>query len=83
MASVSQRDVIDPESLREIDEVLLNYLGERCVTPAYCRLRMADQKEMEYTRGYVQERLAKLAEHGHASNLYDSGLYELQDDPRE
>jgi hypothetical protein len=52
------------------------------VTPVYCRRRLADDLD-EYSRGYVQERLARLVEHGHAANLRGCGLYELVNDPRE
>ena len=42
---------------------------------------MSDDGE-EYSRGYVQQRLSRLEEHGHATNL-GGGLYELVEDPRE
>jgi len=74
--------MLDADQLRDIDRQLLNYLDGGRVTPVYCRRRLADDLD-EYSRGYVQERLARLVEHGHAVNLRGCGLYELVDDPRE
>lgn len=76
--------MLDPSGLRDIDRVLLDLLNEGRVTPAYCRRWMVrEEKDMHYSGGYVQERLARLVEHGHAVNLCDSGLYELVNDPRD
>lgn len=66
-----------------IDRALLDLLQEGRVTPFYCRLRLEQEYDREYTRGYVQQRLNRLAEHGHAENLLDVGLYQLVEDPRE
>lgn len=73
--------MLDPGQLRDIDKRLLRYLRERAVTPAYCRLRLKDDGLGDYSRGYVQQRLARLEEHGHVENLLNVGLYELTDDP--
>jgi hypothetical protein len=73
--------VLDADQLREIDLRILAYLNEGRVTPQYCRERLTDDLR-EYSRGYVQERLARLQEHGHVRNLRDCALYELVDDPR-
>lgn len=73
--------MLEPEQLRDIDRELLKYLRERAVTPAYCRQRLIQDGFDEYSRGYVQQRLARFEEHGHAENLLDTGLYELVDDP--
>lgn len=75
--------MLEPDQLREIDEQLLSYLRERAVTPAYCRKRLIQDGFDEYSRGYVQQRLARFEEHSHVENLLDSGLYELVDDPSE
>lgn len=83
MAAQPDGRVIDPEDLRPIDHALLDYLHEQPITPAYARKRYVDEQGEEYTRGYVQERLARLAEHGHAENQYDTGLYKLVNDPRQ
>ncbi len=73
--------MLDADQLREIDLRILEYLDGGRVTPQYCRLRLSDDLQ-EYSRGYVQERLARLEEHGHVANLRDCALYELTDDPR-
>lgn len=75
--------MLDPSDLRSVDEEILGYLTEGRVTPAYVRERLIEDGVDEYSRGYVQQRLARLVEHDHAANLYDTGLYELVDDPRD
>lgn len=74
--------MLNSEDLIEIDEQLLDYLCEGRVTPNYARMRLVEDVK-DYSRGYVQQRLKRLVEHGHVVNLLDSGLYELVDDPRE
>jgi len=75
--------MLGAEDLRAVDEEIVAYLAEGRVTPAYTRARLADDDVGDYSRGYVQQRLARLEEHSHVQNLYDTGLYELVDDPRE
>lgn len=68
--------------LREIDEVLVEYLKEGRVTPVYARERVTDEGQWdEITSTYLGQRLQRLAEHGHARNLYGVGLYELIKEP--
>jgi len=74
--------MLSPDDLIEIDEQLLEYLREGRVTPKYARLRLREDVD-DYSRGYVQQRLARLVEHSHVENLRDSGLYDLVDDPGE
>ena len=69
--------------LRDVDRDLLEYLSEGRVTPVYARDRMVDEDLREVTSTYIGQRLQRLVEHNHARNLYDTGLYELVDDPRE
>jgi hypothetical protein len=73
--------MLDTDDLRQIDETLLNYLSDGRVTPQYARARLQEDGQ-EYSRGYVQQRLARLVEHSHTVNLLDTGLYQLVDDPR-
>lgn len=75
--------MLDPDDLRSVDRALLRYLDEGRVTPAYARKRLDAEDVGDYSGGYVQQRLARLAEHAHAENLLATGLYELVDDPRE
>lgn len=74
--------MLTPDDLREVDEALLDYLGDGRVTPAYARHRLTTDEVGDYSRGYVQQRLARLEEHDHAENLFDTGLYQLVTDPR-
>ena len=74
---------LSEERLGEIDHVLLDYLNEGRVTPAYARMRIIDEEVREDISGqYLSQRLIRFSEHDHAENLYDTGLYELRDDPR-
>jgi len=75
--------MLNSDDLREVDEEIVAYLAEGRVTPAYARARLVDDGVGDYSRGYVQQRLARLEEHSHVQNLYETGLYELVDDPRE
>lgn len=81
-ATTESSGMLDDDDLREVDELLLDYLNEGRVTPGYAKKLLFDDLD-EYSRGYVQQRLARLEEHDHAVNLRDSGLYALLDDPRE
>jgi len=83
MPATTDSGMLGPEQLRGIDRLLLEYLLEGRVTPAYCQRRITDEQGRKYSRGYIQERLARLVEHNHAENCYGCGLYELVDDPRE
>lgn len=82
MSAVESRDMLDDDDLREIDQRILSYLDEGRVTPVYCQRRL-EEEDMEYSRGYIQERIKRFVEHAHVTNLMDVGLYELVDDPRE
>lgn len=73
---------LSPENLREIDRSLLELLDEGRVTPVYARERMAEDGHHMVTSTYIGQRLQRLEEHGHAENLFDTGLYELVSDPR-
>jgi hypothetical protein len=78
--TAKQSSMLSTEDLRDVDRSLLEYLREGRVTPAYARKRLKSEGE-EYSRGYVQQRLARFEEHGHVENLLDSGLYDLDNDP--
>lgn len=74
---------LEADDLREIDELLLDYLNEGRVTPAYCRDRILHQGHRDsITSTYCGQRLQRLEEHGHVTNLLETGLYELVSDPR-
>jgi len=75
---------LSADDLREVDGLILDYLQEGRVTPAYCRDRiLRDGHRDEITSTYCGQRLQRLEEHGHSENLMETGLYELVDDPRE
>lgn len=75
---------LGPGDLREVDELLLGYLDEGRVTPAYCRDRILLEGHRDsITSTYCGQRLQRLEEHDHVENLLDTGLYELVSDPRE
>ncbi len=74
--------MLNDDDLRSVDRKLLEYLENGRVTPAYARNRLEEDVK-EYSRGYVQQRLARLEEHDHVDNLDGTGLYELVLDPRE
>jgi len=74
---------LTPEDLREVDELLLDFLREGRVTPVYARERLVDDGHREsITEQYCGQRLQRLVEHEHVQNLYETGLYELLEDPR-
>jgi hypothetical protein len=75
--------MLTPGQLRDVDRTILGYLADARVTPAYARERIAAEGGDRYSRGYVQQRLARLEEHNHVENLFGVGLYELTNDPRE
>lgn len=82
MAATKQPPVLENDDLRDVDQTILSYMDDGRVTPVYCRKQLANDG-MDYSRGYVQERLSRLVEHNHAENLLGTGLYELTNDPRE
>jgi len=76
--------MLGPDDLREpVDHAILDLLVEGRVTPRYVRERLDTDGVDDYSRSYVQQRLARLEEHSHVENLFETGLYELVDDPRE
>lgn len=82
-ATTDRGGMLTDDDLRPVDRQIVAYLDEGRVTPAYTRERLADDDAGDYSRGYVQQRLARLEEHSHVTNLFETGLYELVDDPRE
>ena len=75
--------MLKTDQLREVDEDLLEYLRDGRVTPIYAQRRMDSENVRDVTSTYLQQRLKRLGEHGHVRNLFDTGLYELVDDPFE
>jgi hypothetical protein len=72
---------LNPDNLRDVDTDILEYLRDGRVTPAYARDRMEAEGRREVTSTYIGQRLQRLEEHDHTTNLYNTGLYELVNDP--
>ena len=70
------------EDLNETDEAVLEILSEGRATPQLVREELKDSGK-EVTRQYVSQILKRFNEHNHVENLYDTGVYELVEDPRE
>lgn len=83
--SNNQPMTLDSDDLSEMDEAVLDWMADHPnVTPTPALLRNAFQERgMTHTRQYYNAILARLAEHGHAENLWDTGVYRLISDPRE
>lgn len=71
---------LDPADLNDLDESILTYLKRegRASPMLFKRATGAEQ-----SRQYVSSRFVRLGEHGHIRDLYDTGVYELVDDPRD
>jgi len=74
--AAKQRPVLTEEDLNGTDRVILEELHRGRATPAL----VAERQDLG--RSYVSQRLIRLREHGHVTELV-RGLYELVDDPRE
>lgn len=83
--AVSNSDrVLDDDQLNDLDRAILQYLDhEGRATPRVIQQALEERGQNPGVRQNVNSRLTRLAEHGHLRNIYDSGLYELIDDPRE
>lgn len=73
-----------PDGLNDWDERILDYLHDGRATPGLVRkMLLRDDVTDSISRQYINERMTRLAEHGHLKNILDSGVYELASDPRE
>lgn len=74
---------LDADDLNRWDILILEYLSGGRATPELVR-KMAEQDGKDgVTRQYINQRMARLAEHEHLDNVLGTGVYELVDDPRE
>lgn len=62
--------------LNDADNAILREIQSGRVTAAFLSERI------DWSRGYITQRLRRLEEHGFVTNLEDTGLYELTNDPR-
>lgn len=83
--AVSNSDrVLDDDQLNDLDRAILQYLdNEGRATPRVIQQALESRGQNPGVRQNVNSRLTRLAEHGHLKNVYDAGLYELIDDPRD
>jgi DNA-binding Lrp family transcriptional regulator len=74
---------LDENQLNEMDERILDVLLEGRASPTLTLKILKDEEGVDVSRQYIGNRMKRLAEHGHISNLYDTGIYELVEDPRD
>lgn len=81
MAVRNQRDVtLTADDLNDLDEKIVEYLATEGRASPTLFMRAED---IDTSRQWVSSRFTRLAEHEHIRDLYDTGIYELVDDPRE
>lgn len=78
-----QRVVLSETQLNDLDRNLLDFLAEGRMTPGLAQTQLVEREIADLTRQYINQRLKRLEEHGHVTNLHGSGVYELVHDPRE
>ncbi|MCD2204397.1 hypothetical protein [Halobacterium sp. KA-6] len=79
-----QAVTLTADDLNDLDEAVLDLLHEGRVTPTLAQKLLVDRGEKDsVSRQYVNQRLKRLEEHEHIENLLDTGVYELDSDPRE
>lgn len=75
--------VLSKADLNDADYDILDILASGRATPALVRTLLEEEYGRELSRQYVSQRMIRLAEHDHLKNVYETGVYELIDDPRE
>lgn len=73
---------LEKSDLNDLDRQILDVLKEGRASPMLALRILEDRQNLDVTRQYVGSRMVRLAEHGHLENLYDTGIYEIRDDPR-
>ncbi|SFK65549.1 hypothetical protein SAMN04487950_0418 [Halogranum rubrum] len=74
---------LDTGDLNEIDVALLEILQEGRITPRLAQKLIVEKGiRKSLTSQYVGQRLKRLEEHGYTENLLNTGVYELNEDPR-
>ena len=63
--------------LNDADDAILEEIRKGRVTAAFLSERI------DWSRGYITQRLRRLEEHGYVTNLENTGLYELTNNPRD
>lgn len=73
---------LTPEQLNDVDDLILDVLADGRATPTLVQQCLSADGD-DFSRQYLNMRMKRLAEHDHIENLFDTGVYELVDDPRE
>lgn len=71
---------LDPTDLNETDRAILDYLRDEGRASPTLFIRATDA---DTSRQWISSRFVRLAEHDHIRDLYETGIYELVEDPRE
>lgn len=76
---------LDPNQLNDLDEWILDFLGEHeWATPNLLRLMHADDVNDAKSRQWFNDRLVRLEEHNHIARVHtDASERKLVNDPRE
>jgi len=69
------------DELNELDEKILDVLTDGRATPTLIK-KILEDRGVEVSRQYINQRMKRLSEHDHIENLFDTGVYELVIDPR-
>lgn len=85
MASSNRQAVtLEDDDLNDWDRHILDYLHDGRATPGLVRkMLIRDGVTDSITRQYINGRMTRLEEHDHLTNILDSGVYELANDPRD
>ncbi len=71
---------LTPDDLNDLDKQIVEYLATEGRASPTLFMRAED---IDTSRQWVSSRFTRLAEHDHIRDLYDTGIYELVEDPRE
>jgi hypothetical protein len=70
------------DQLNDADSLILDVLADGRATPTLVQRHLAADGR-KFSRQYINQRMKRLAEHDHIENLFNTGVYELVDDPRD
>jgi hypothetical protein len=72
---------LEEDELNELDNRILDALANGRATPTLLK-KIFEQEGTDVSRQYINQRMKRLSEHDHIKNLFDTGVYELINDPR-
>ena len=70
---------LTPDDLNDLDKQIVEYLATEGRASPTLFMRAED---IDTSRQWVSSRFTRLAEHDHIRVLYETGIYELVEDPR-